>query len=104
MAIKATKQGDDEDRPIDWSKAKPLGRGLHAKRGVRLSLRTLREGAGKTQVEMAELLGINQTSVSRLEHREDTSVSTLRRYAEALGAKLEVVFVFEQGHRIVADV
>ena len=99
----APKQQRTGESAIDWSKAKPLGRGVYAKRGVRLSLRTLREAAGKTQSEMAELLGITQTSVSRLEQRQDTTVSTLRRYAEALGGQAEVLFVFPAGHRITID-
>ena len=33
-----------------------LGRGLRAQRGVHLTMRTLREAAGKTQVDVAELI------------------------------------------------
>ena len=69
----------------------------HAERGVRLSIRTVREGAGKTQVEVAAESQINQADVSRLENREsfdDCQVSTLRRYLAALGGELELVAVF----------
>lgn len=74
-----------------------LGRGLRAERGVRLSIRTVREAAGKTQVEVAAESQINQADVSRLENREsfdDCQVSTLRRYLAALGGELELVAVF----------
>ena len=43
---------------------------------------------------MAQLLGINQDSVSRLEHRSDLLLSTLRTYIAALGGRLELIVQF----------
>lgn len=74
-----------------------LGRGLRAQRGVRLTMRALREGVGRTQLEVAEAALINQGDVSRLEGRrdfDDCQVSTLRRYVEALGGRLDLVATF----------
>ena len=74
-----------------------LGRGLRAARGVHLSLKTLREASGKTQVEVAGQSEIHQADVSRLEARadfEDCLVATMRRYVEALGGTLELVALF----------
>ena len=74
-----------------------LGRGLRAQRGVHLTLRALREAAGRTQVEVREASGIDQADISRLEGREsldDFQVSTLQRYVAALGGRLDVVAVF----------
>lgn len=74
-----------------------LGRGLRAKRGVRMTLRTLRDAAGFTQVAVSEKSGINQADVSRLENRvelEDCQVTTLQRYISALGGELELVARF----------
>jgi len=74
-----------------------LGRGLRAPRGVHLTIRTLREAAGKTQTEVAEASMIDQADVSRLESREtfaDCQVSTLQRYVAALGGQLELVAAF----------
>src|SRR5580704_17990420 len=65
-----------------------LGRGLRAQRGVHLTLRAVREAAGRTQVEVREASGIDQADISRLEGREsldDSQVSTLQRYIAALG-------------------
>jgi transcriptional regulator with XRE-family HTH domain len=82
------------------SDAKPvriLGRGLRAQRGVHLTLRALREGAGKTQVEVRESSRIDQADISRLEAREtfdEYQVSTLQRYVSALGGELELLAVF----------
>ena len=102
MASKQHIKHDDDERPIDWSKAKIIRRG--PKRGVRMSLQSLRVAAGKTQVELAAKADIAQSEVSRVESRDDALVSTLRRYIEALGGKLEIVAAFEKtGHRITID-
>ena len=91
-------------KKIDDSEAEPvrvLGRGLRAKRGVHLPLRTLREAAGKTQAEVADASGIHQSDISRLEGREsfdDCQVATLRRYIEALGGRLDLVATFGNKH------
>jgi transcriptional regulator with XRE-family HTH domain len=74
-----------------------LGRGLGSRRGVHLTLRSLRDAAGKTQGEVSAASGIDQGDISRLEGRElldDALVSTVRRYLAALGAELELTAVF----------
>ena len=74
-----------------------LGRGLRAQRGIHLTLRTLREAAGKTQVEVAQISQIDQADISRLETQadfDDCQVATLRRYVSALGGRLEMVAEF----------
>lgn len=74
-----------------------LGRGLRAQRGVHLPLRVLREGAGKTQVEVSAATKIDQGDISRLERRQDfddCQIATLRRYVEALGGTVEIAAVF----------
>jgi Predicted transcriptional regulator with C-terminal CBS domains len=55
-------------------------------------LRALRKQAGLTQVALAELLGVSQNRISRLERGQAGRVllSTLRRYVEALGGELTV--------------
>ena len=68
-----------------------------------LSLAELRQASNKTQVEMSEASGIAQGEVSKIEHRDDMLMSTLRRYVEALGAKVEIVAEFPRGHRIIID-
>lgn len=57
-------------------------------------LAQLREGRGTTQVAMASAMGISQGGVSRIEHRQDVFLSTLREYVEALGGTLELRAVF----------
>lgn len=74
-----------------------LGRGLRAKRGVHLTMRTVREAAGQTQIDVAQTARMDQSDVSRLESRDDfgdCQVSTLQRYVAALGGRLELVAAF----------
>lgn len=59
-----------------------------------MNLRALRESTGKTQEELAALVKLSQAELSRFEKREDHLLSTLRRYVEALGGKLEVSAIF----------
>ena len=60
---------------------------------LEMALRDMREAAGRTQQDVAELTSMTQSELSRFERREDHKVSTLRRYVEALGGELEVVAV-----------
>ena len=63
----------------------------------RLSLNQLREARSLTQTSLAELLGIPQGGVSRLERRTDMYVSTLRNYIRAMGGELRITAVFPNG-------
>src|SRR6266576_71399 len=62
-----------------------------------LSLNQLREARSWTQTSLAELLGIPQGGVSRLERRTDMYVSTLRNYIRAMGGELKITAVFPNG-------
>jgi DNA-binding XRE family transcriptional regulator len=53
-----------------------------------LTLRDLRQAEHLTQVRMAELMGVEQEAVSRLERRADLLLSTLSSYVAAMGGKL----------------
>lgn len=58
---------------------------------IEASLKEVREAASKTQAQMAAIMGIPQNAVSQLEGRSDPKVSTIARYARALGGELDVV-------------
>ena len=93
MSQTARRRTASDDEPV-----RVLGRGLRAKRGVRLTLRSVRDAIGKTQVEVARESKIDQADVSRLEARmdfDDCQVATLRRYVEALGGEFEIVAKFD---------
>jgi hypothetical protein len=50
-----------------------------------------------TQEHLAELLGIKQASVSKMEHRTDMYIGTLAKFIEAMGGQLEIRAVFPDG-------
>lgn len=54
-------------------------------------LRQAREDAGITQEEIAIRLNTKKSAISRIErHAEDIRLSTLRKYAEALGKHIRL--------------
>ena len=61
----------------------------------------LRRAEAVSQVELAGLLEVTQGAISKFEHAEDVRVSTLREYLDALGARLELVAVFDDENRRV---
>ncbi len=62
----------------------------NARRRAKLKLAALRERRGFTQEKLARRAKSTQSEVSRTEQRDDCLVSTLERYAAALGGKLEL--------------
>jgi predicted transcriptional regulator len=86
-----------------WSsvRAERLGRAAIARARERartqiqeMTLSELRRGLDLTQVDAARAAEMTQSELSRLEARDDHRISTLRRYVEALGGRLEVAAVF----------
>ncbi|EXU74642.1 MULTISPECIES: helix-turn-helix domain-containing protein [Erwinia] len=58
---------------------------------LNIHLAELREKVQKTQVEMAQSLGIRQPTVAAMEKPgRDLKLSTLKRYVEAAGGRLRV--------------
>jgi hypothetical protein len=76
--------------------------GRHAGKTLTVPLSVLRSMAAKTQVQVSEASELAQSEVSKIERRDldGMQVSTLRRYVEGLGAKLELVAVVG-GRRVV---
>jgi DNA-binding Xre family transcriptional regulator len=59
-----------------------------------LTLKAMRQERALTQLEVSRSADMTQSELSRLESRTDHLTSTLRRYVEALGGKLEITAVF----------
>lgn len=58
---------------------------------LNIHLAELREKVRKTQVEMAQALGVRQPTVAGMEKPgRDLRLSTLKRYVEATGGKLRL--------------
>lgn len=64
---------------------------------VEMQLQELRKARKVTQVEVAKAMRVEQAAVSKLEHRDDMYVSTLREYVRALGGELKLVASFPDG-------
>jgi transcriptional regulator with XRE-family HTH domain len=62
-----------------------------------LPLQELRQARELTQEELAEVLGLNQATISKLERRTDMYLSSLRRFVEAMGGELEIAANFPEG-------
>lgn len=66
-----------------------------------VALAELRASRGVTQVQLAETLELNQSSISGLERRSDAYLSTLSEYIEGLGGKLKLSAVFPEGETVI---
>lgn len=62
-----------------------------------MPLDELRRAREFTQVTLAQAMGDQQPSVSRIEKQTDMYISTLRRYIEAMGGELEITARFPDG-------
>ena len=59
-----------------------------------------RAGSGLTQSELAARVGTTQSAIARLESgipKHSPSISTLQRYARAMGHRVEIKLVKERG-------
>jgi DNA-binding XRE family transcriptional regulator len=69
----------------------------------RMALEELRGAKQLTQADMAEMLDVPQSSISRIEQRADMYLSTLRNYIHAVGGELRIQAVFPDGGAVVID-
>lgn len=74
---------------------------LRADTLAEIGLYELRHSEAISQAELAGRLDVTQGAISKLEHSDDVRVSTLRQYLDALGARLELVAVFDEDDRRV---
>ena len=59
-----------------------------------MGLQDLRKALQYSQKALAEKLNVKQAEISKIEHRTDMLVSTLRAYVEQLGGSLEITVHF----------
>lgn len=90
------------DQIIAALPAKRRGK-IEARAAELATLKDLRQAVARTQEELAATLGVGQDTISRLEKRSDMLLSTLRRYIEAMGGKLELVARFPDRPPLVID-
>ena len=58
-------------------------------RGYQLA--EIRKAAGLTQTQVAEVLGVSQARVSKIEHGEISGIDVVRAYISALGGTVDIV-------------
>lgn len=68
-----------------------------------MPLHELRHAKKMSQVQLAKELRVNQAAISKLEHRTDMYISTLRSYIKAMGGDLEIVARFPDGEVKISD-
>ena len=66
-----------------------------------IHLQQVRKSRRISQKELARTLGLSQSALSELERRPNITLGTLQRYIEALGGKLEIAAVFQEGKKEV---
>ena len=69
-----------------------------------LHLSQLRKARGLTQETMAELLGVSQAEVSKMERRTELYVGTLRKFIEAMNGELVIGSLQRKGTTIMIKV
>ena len=70
---------------------------------MRTELTRLRESAGLTQAQVGELLGVSQQAINKFERYDsDPKLSTIRRYANAVGAIIEHHVTIDVGQSALA--
>jgi hypothetical protein len=62
------------------------------------NLAQVRKLRSLAQATVAELMDMDQSEISRLEHRSDLLLSTLRRFVQATGGDLHLVAEFPEGN------
>lgn len=62
-----------------------------------LHLSQLRKAKGLTQEAMAELLGVSQAEVSKMERRSELYIGTLKKFIEAMDGELVLAARFQDG-------
>lgn len=59
-----------------------------------MALRDLRKALEYSQQVVSKKLNVNQSEISKIEHRTDMYLSTLRSYIEAMGGELDIIAKF----------
>ena len=62
-----------------------------------IRLQHVRKSHHKTQKEVAQVMGLSQSALSELERRPNITIRAMQQYIEALGGKLVIKAVFQEG-------
>jgi len=70
---------------------------VYARLKAEMALEEVRGALRMTQQQLAKTLNVDQSAISKLERRTDMYVSTLERFIEAMGGRLEIRAIFPEG-------
>ncbi len=62
-----------------------------------LPLQELRQARHLSQEQLASILHVKQAAISKMEHRTDMYISTLRSFIKAMGGDLKITAQFPDG-------
>lgn len=90
------------DQPNDFSLVRPRAKVLAREhRELKAKLVKVRRETGLSQADVAERMAVSQQTVSKFEHYgSDPKLSTLRRYANAVGALIEHQVEIDRGQSV----
>jgi transcriptional regulator with XRE-family HTH domain len=91
-------------RPVDTKRVRKLRDSIIAQsRAVRLA--DFRKALNLTQVDLAHILGVDQSNISRIERGKlsKTEIGTLESYVQALGGSLEITVRVGKVSHILID-
>jgi DNA-binding XRE family transcriptional regulator len=83
------------DRVVERPGAAERLNALREETLIEIGLYELRRALEISQEDLAAELEISQSAISQLERSDDLKLSTLRKYLEKLGARLELKAVFD---------
>ena len=78
-------------------KARARSKEIYSRHLKEMPLAELRCARGLSQESLARILGVRQSSVSKIERRTDMYISSLRSHIEAMGGELEIIARFPDG-------
>ena len=93
--MKRYKWSEIKDRTKPETRARIEGEARRLSDDLHLS--QLRKARGLTKEAMADLLGVTQDEVSKMERRTELYVGTLRKFIEAMNGELVIAARFADG-------
>lgn len=72
---------------------------------LEVGLQMMREELQLSQKQVAEVMGVSQPAITKLEQRgSDLKLTTLKRYVEAMGGKLSLDIELPTGKRVAFNI
>jgi predicted transcriptional regulator len=90
-------------RPVNEARVRKIRDSIIAENST-LRLVEFRQALNLTQQDLADILGIDQSNISRIERGKfaKTELGTLQAYVEALGGKLEIrAKIGKKSHKLI---